>query len=187
MTYEMMFEENKNLIYTAINTYVKCAGKYGINDYDDLFQIGSIGLWKAVQKYDESKGKFSSFAVPVIRNQLFNALRDAGQTGNTTSLDEGWEEEWTDVNTELAYDTIQDISDSVTMNEGLGILDSCAEKYGGIAGKGVQALKLKVLGYDCNDIAEMFGVEANTITAWMSRARKKLQKEPALLRLLDMA
>ena len=34
-------------------------------------------------------------------------------------------------------------------------------------------------------LAEMFNTDAKTITAWVSRARKKLKKEPELLALLS--
>jgi len=185
MTYEMekMFEENVNLIHATIRTYIKCPGMYGLNDYDDLVQIGRIGLYKAIEKYDQSKGKFSTYAVPIIRNHLYNALRDAGDIDNTIALND----EWIEMNKDLAYDSAVEISNDMTMKEGMGIISSCATRYGGIAEKGARAIQLKLLGYDCNDIAEMYGVEAKTVTAWMSRARKKLQKEPELLRLLDMA
>ena len=79
------------------------------------------------------------------------------------------------------------MNDDILMKDGLNIISDCSEKYGGIAGKGAEALRLMLLGYSCNDIAKMYGVEDKTITAWISRARKKLQKEPALLKLLDKA
>lgn len=43
---------------------------------DDIFQIGMIGLWKAVKIFDESKGnKFSTLAYKTIYNEIFNELR----------------------------------------------------------------------------------------------------------------
>ena len=77
------------------------------------------------------------------------------------------------------------MSDDLIMEEGLNIIDECANKYGGIAAKGVEAIKLTLMGYTCKDISEMYNVDAKTITSWISRARQKLQKEPALLKLLD--
>lgn len=36
-------------------------------EYDDLFQAGCVGLLKAVENFDTSRGvKFSTYAVPVI-------------------------------------------------------------------------------------------------------------------------
>lgn len=45
--------------------------------YEDLEQIATIGLIKAVEKYDSSRGvAFSSFAVPYIQGEIQHALRD---------------------------------------------------------------------------------------------------------------
>lgn len=46
-------------------------------DYEDLFQIGCLGLIKAVDKFDESKGfAFSTYAVPVIMGEIRQFFRD---------------------------------------------------------------------------------------------------------------
>lgn len=45
--------------------------------YEDLEQLAMIGLIKAVEKYDPSRGAaFSSFAVPYIQGEIQHALRD---------------------------------------------------------------------------------------------------------------
>lgn len=49
--------------------------------YDDLVQVGSIGLIRAVERFDISKGHaFSSFAVPYIRGEIQHYLRDKSTT-----------------------------------------------------------------------------------------------------------
>ena len=46
-------------------------------DFDDLVQIGHLGLIKAVERFDPSTGyAFSSFAVPLIRGEILHYLRD---------------------------------------------------------------------------------------------------------------
>ena len=48
-------------------------------DIQDLFQIGSVGLIKAVQSYDESYGtEFSTYAVPKIMGEIKRFFRDDG-------------------------------------------------------------------------------------------------------------
>jgi RNA polymerase sigma-B factor len=47
--------------------------------YDDLMQVGSIGLIRAIERFDMTKGHaFSSFAVPYIRGEIQHYLRDKG-------------------------------------------------------------------------------------------------------------
>lgn len=48
-------------------------------EYDDLFQLGSMGLLKAIQNFDESYGvQFSTYAVPMIAGEVKRFLRDDG-------------------------------------------------------------------------------------------------------------
>ena len=49
--------------------------------YDDLIQVGCIGLIRAIEKFDIAKGHaFSSFATPYIRGEIQHYLRDKGVT-----------------------------------------------------------------------------------------------------------
>lgn len=48
-------------------------------EYDDLFQLGMIGLVKAIEGFDESLGtQFSTYAVPKIMGEIRRFLRDDG-------------------------------------------------------------------------------------------------------------
>lgn len=45
--------------------------------YDDLLQVGCLGLIRAIERFDLSKGHaFSSFAIPYIRGEIQHYLRD---------------------------------------------------------------------------------------------------------------
>ncbi|HEY9817829.1 MAG TPA: RNA polymerase sigma factor SigF [Candidatus Obscuribacterales bacterium] len=47
--------------------------------YEDLMQVGSMGLIRAIERFDMSKGHaFSSFAIPYIRGEIQHYLRDKG-------------------------------------------------------------------------------------------------------------
>jgi RNA polymerase sporulation-specific sigma factor len=58
-----------------------CAKKFvgkGI-EYEDLFQAGSLGLVKAIKRFDSDRGvKFSTYAVPVILGEIRLLFRDGG-------------------------------------------------------------------------------------------------------------
>jgi len=46
---------------------------------DDLIQVGTIGLIKAIDKYDPQRGtKLASFAIPVVVGEIKNYFRDHG-------------------------------------------------------------------------------------------------------------
>ena len=58
-------------------------------EMEDLFQIGSIGLLKAVDKFDMSYDvKFSTYAVPMIIGEIKRYLRDDGILKVSRSLKE---------------------------------------------------------------------------------------------------
>lgn len=68
-----------------------CAKKFkgrGI-EYDDLFQAGCVGLVKAVDAFDKSRGvKLSTYAVPVILGEIKRLFRDGGAIKVGRSLKE---------------------------------------------------------------------------------------------------
>lgn len=49
--------------------------------YEDLLQVGSIGLIRAIERFEMTKGHaFSSFAIPYIRGEIQHYLRDKGSS-----------------------------------------------------------------------------------------------------------
>lgn len=71
---EEKIESNMGLVYSVANRF---AGK-GV-DFEDLVQIGCVGLIKAVDNFDESRGfSFSTYAVPVIIGEIRQFFRDDG-------------------------------------------------------------------------------------------------------------
>lgn len=81
---EEKIEANLGLVHSIANRF---RGR-GI-EYDDLFQCGCIGLIKAVDNFDESKGfAFSTYAVPVIMGEIKRVFRDGGAIKVSRSLKE---------------------------------------------------------------------------------------------------
>ena len=71
---EKIIEANMGLVYSVVNRMknTRC-------ETEDLIQIGSIGLIKAVKKFDFSYDvKFSTYAVPMIIGEIKRFLRDDG-------------------------------------------------------------------------------------------------------------
>lgn len=79
-----LVEENVGLIWCVVKRF------YGRGtEPEDLFQIGSIGLLKAIDKFDLSyEVKFSTYAVPMISGEIKRFLRDDGMIKVSRSLKE---------------------------------------------------------------------------------------------------
>lgn len=76
--------ENIGLVHSIANRFRNRGA-----DYDDLFQAGCVGLIKAVDNFDESKGfAFSTYAVPVIMGEIKRIFRDGGAIKVSRSLKE---------------------------------------------------------------------------------------------------
>ena len=74
MAKETLITENSPLIKSVIKKYLK----KGI-EFDDLYQLGSLGFLKAINNFDESFGvKFSTYAVPMIAGEIKRFIRDNG-------------------------------------------------------------------------------------------------------------
>ena len=84
MNRDERIQENTGLVHT-------CARRFkgrGI-DYDDLFQAGCLGLIKAAERFDESRGLcFSTYAVPVILGEIRRLFREDGTVKMSRSLRE---------------------------------------------------------------------------------------------------
>lgn len=70
---EKLIEENIPLIKSIVKRFK------GRLEYDDLMQLGAMGLVKAVQNFDVEYGvRFSTYAVPMISGEIKRFLRDDG-------------------------------------------------------------------------------------------------------------
>ena len=79
-----LVEENTGLSWCVVK---RCYGRGA--EAEDLFQIGSIGLLKAIDKFDLSYDvKFSTYAVPMISGEIKRFLRDDGMLKVSRSLKE---------------------------------------------------------------------------------------------------
>ncbi len=69
---ELLIKNNVGLVRSIIKRFIGRG-----YDEEDLFQIGSIGLLKAIRRFDESFNvKFSTYAVPMIIGEIKRFLRD---------------------------------------------------------------------------------------------------------------
>ena len=75
---QIKVEENMGLVGKVIQDCVHTLGTGCIYDYDDLFQIGCIGLCKAAQTDQPGYNvAFSTYAYRLIRNEIYTQLEYA--------------------------------------------------------------------------------------------------------------
>lgn len=81
---DTLIEENMGLVHFIVKRFLNRG-----YDAEDLFQIGCIGLMKAVDQFDtEYDVKFSTYAVPLITGEIKRFLRDDGMIKVSRSLKE---------------------------------------------------------------------------------------------------
>ncbi|TCP69904.1 RNA polymerase sporulation sigma factor SigF [Baia soyae] len=81
---DRLVSHNIRLVWSVVQRFLNRG-----YEAEDLFQIGSIGLLKAVDKFDLSyEVKFSTYAVPMIIGEIQRFLRDDGMVKVSRSLKE---------------------------------------------------------------------------------------------------
>jgi RNA polymerase sporulation-specific sigma factor len=81
---DFLVEKNIRLVWSVVQRFMNRG-----YDPDDLFQIGSIGLIKSIDKFDLSYDvRFSTYAVPMIIGEIQRFLRDDGSVKVSRSLKE---------------------------------------------------------------------------------------------------
>ncbi|MBR2409089.1 MAG: SigB/SigF/SigG family RNA polymerase sigma factor [Lachnospiraceae bacterium] len=81
---EQLITENVGLVWSMVRRFLGRGC-----EAEDLFQIGTIGLIKAIDKFDVSFDvKFSTYAVPMISGEIKRFLRDDGMIKVSRTLKE---------------------------------------------------------------------------------------------------
>lgn len=81
---EYVVNNNMGLVWSIVRKFLNRG-----TEADDLFQIGCIGLIKAIEKFDASFNvQFSTYAVPMIMGEIKRHLRDDGIIKVSRSLKE---------------------------------------------------------------------------------------------------
>lgn len=172
-------EENMNLVGKVIRDSVHTLSPGCVYDYDDLFQIGCIGLCKAARTDKaEHPSAFSTYAYCLIRNEIYTHLEYATRRGREVATAP---EDLPCV--QLEDDSLEQRENCIAL---MNLLERAEESATGVTAKGFQAIRLLADGYSNREIGERFGVPANHVTAWVSKARNILNRQkPGLLNSID--
>jgi len=81
---DLLVERNVRLVWSVVQRFINRG-----YEPEDLFQIGSIGLIKSIDKFDLSYDvRFSTYAVPMIIGEIQRFIRDDGTIKVSRSLKE---------------------------------------------------------------------------------------------------
>lgn len=163
-------EANMGLVGKVIKDCVHTLDKGCIYDYNDLFQIGCIGLCKAAQTDQSGKGAFSTYAYLLIRNEIYTQLEYATRRGREQATDPA------ELPCCVENRGLEQTESCAAL---MGLLDRAEEAATGVTLKGIQAIRLLADGYSNREIGERFGVPANHVTAWVAKARRMIAQQAA--------
>lgn len=173
-------EQNLGLVHKVICCYITTHNDITGMEYDDLYQTGCLALCDAVQSYCPKRDvSFTTYANIVIRNRLYDYCRHINHIQSrllyldSSIVDDG-------ETSHLDY-IASDPPTEFASGHLITLLLSLKKEYSGITAKGVEALLLKANGYTGKEIAQIYCVKPNHISAWISRANSKLRQDPRIL------
>lgn len=164
-------EANMGLVGKVIQDCVHTLDKGCIYDYNDLFQIGCIGLCKAAQTDQPGhKVAFSFFFNDPATTEIYTQLEYATRRGREQATDPA----------ELPCGVEdRDLEQAESCAALMALLDRAEAEATGVTLKGIQAIRLLADGYSNREIGERFGVPANHVTAWVAKARRMIAQQAA--------
>lgn len=149
----------------------------GEADYEDLVQVGSIGLIKAIDRFDLSRGEeLAAYAVPNISGEIKRHLRDNGQTIRLPrALQADPERKAQVLSAEGPVDGVPDLSDGFADAEGRLAL---ADAFGGLGERERQILYLRfVRDLEPDEVARELGISRRHLSRQTQAALTQLRRE----------
>lgn len=149
---EQMIEENKKLVYKIANSiYIKNK----LFSKDDLIQVGFLALCKSGHKYDETRGKVSTFITHCVRNDMIKFIKS------------------NKLQSDLLYTENQNLSYSNNHNLScLDYNDICCAK----TDIEQEIVKMKINGETNKKIAETLDISPNRVSKILSSMKTRMEK-----------
>lgn len=174
---EELLEEYKDLVKAKAGLYFMLGG-----DKEDIVQEGMIGLYKAIQSFDESKGtSFKTFADLCINRQIITAIKASNRKktlvlNSAVSLDKpvSDEEDALSLGESLAAGTDTDPETVAVLNEMVELLMAPDAKV--LSKSEREVLDYLIQGLDYQSIAKHLGKSPKQIDNTIQRIRAKIKK-----------
>lgn len=160
---QSLVTQNLGLVSHVIETCVSLPCNHSVYDYNDLYQIGCMGLCKAAAT-TTGKGKFSTYAYKVIRNEIYNALIYATYRTHSRYIEN------------MQGNKAEEMEDSLSVQAILESLERSKQGADTMVCKGIEAIVQSARGVPRPEIARSIGVSVNSLRAYISVARKHLKQ-----------
>lgn len=164
---DKFIKENKLLVISILSNYRyrKFHDENRI-DWDSVEQHGMIALWKAAQKYDESKGSFKSYAITSIKRAILREITRELKHKNNCDIDEFYsiEDDKNKID-EIEYS----IDNRVRLKKVFKYIDSLESSL-----NTKKILKYFMLGVTASEIARMLNCTHQNTSAIISIHKKDL-------------
>lgn len=172
---QRLVEENLTIVERVLRFDINanpCVAGLG---YKDLYQEGCVWFCNAALTFDPARGSFASYAQRVVQNGLVgyccNVLSKYQRTVSLGDLEPAV----------LAALEAQNAVSSHPKCETPLLLVAAESQYSGVTRKGVHALALQVSGIPLTAVAVRMSVPPNYVSAWISRAVRKLRNNESSL------
>ena len=148
--------ENLDLVNWVIRTRISIPNR-PLLTYDDFYAIGCEAICRAALKYQPDMGAFAPFACRYIYNAIVDHCRAMNyRLERNVEISEDENASLLDMLTCTSVDFDETVTDATAMSA----LAACKEKYNGVARKGVEAIELKLKGYEATEIAKHYDTRA---------------------------
>lgn len=153
-------------------------------DLDDLLSIGTIGLIKAIDSYDSSRGnRLATYASRCIENELLMMLRKEKKCSREISLYEpiGTDKEGNEINYfDIAESNNSEILDNIIKEEDISHLQSCI--YSELNDREYRIISMRYglnrynLSYTQKEVANKLNISRSYVSRIEKRALLKLKR-----------
>lgn len=169
LAFEKLLNNYSRMIRKIISSYSLENGAFMV-DVDELYQEGSLALYKAARTFDMERGiEFSTYAYRVISNNIITRLREMRRRGSQDqlSIDSYYNPDYTNIM--AVADSAIDYMKTSRMNEDLELflqsLSNEDRKY----------LKLREEGLSYKQIAIICNTDVKRIDNRLSSIRKRMK------------
>ena len=100
---EAQVDDNIDIIIYLITEFNNTTHTY---DFEDLLQVGFLGMLKAINKFDESKGELRDYIFCSVRNSLIKFLKKELQWKENVKLEPNISPDWNDNYEAIEFDNI---------------------------------------------------------------------------------